>query len=62
MSNEQQNKKTEKVIQAQANAGQFKGNFDTEFSAEENVQDSMAKSQQFQAKNQQPIFEPNKPI
>lgn len=54
--------KADQVVQAQANAGQFKDNYNTEFSSEESVQESMAKSVQFQAKNQQPTFEPNKPF
>lgn len=51
----------QKVIAAQNLANQFnKG--DTELSLDENVQEGLAKSQQFQAKNQQPTYEPNKPF
>ncbi|MEH7076018.1 hypothetical protein [Neobacillus drentensis] len=49
----------QKVIAAQNLANQFnKG--DTEFSLDENVQEGLAKSQQYQAENQQPTYEPNK--
>ncbi|MFB5193615.1 hypothetical protein ACE198_01685 [Neobacillus sp. KR4-4] len=49
----------QKVIAAQNQANQFnKG--DTEFSLDENVQEGLAKSQQYQAENQQPSYEPNK--
>lgn len=54
--------KAENVIKAQSNAQQFKDNYNTEFSAEENVQQAMAKSLHYQAQNQQPTFEPNKPF
>ena len=51
----------QKVIAAQNLANQFsKG--DTEFSLDENVQKGLAKSQQYQAENQQPTYEPNKPF
>ena len=51
----------EKVIATQNLAKQFnKG--DTEFALDENVQDGLAKSQQYQAENQQPTYEPNKPF
>jgi competence protein ComGC len=49
----------QKVIAAQNLANQFnKG--DTELSLDENVQEGLAKSQKYQAENQQPIYEPNK--
>ncbi|KOP71717.1 hypothetical protein ACFFHH_14550 [Cytobacillus solani] len=51
----------EKVIAAQNQAGQF-NQTDTEFSLDENVQAAVAKSIQNQAKNQQPTYQPNKPI
>jgi hypothetical protein len=51
----------QKVIAAQNLANQFnKG--DTELSLDENVQEGLAKSQQYQAINQQPTYEPNKPF
>ena len=51
----------QKVIAAQNLANQFnKG--DTELSLDENVQEGLAKSQQYQAENQQPTYEPNKPF
>ncbi|PEQ88553.1 hypothetical protein CN481_19380 [Bacillus sp. AFS006103] len=51
----------QKVIAAQNLANQFnKG--DTELALDENVQEGLAKSQQYQAKNQQPTYEPNKPF
>ncbi|WP_026581894.1 hypothetical protein [Bacillus sp. J33] len=52
----------QQVVSAQNQANQFKKGLDTEFSLEENVQDAAAKSQQFQARNQQPTYEPNKPF
>jgi hypothetical protein len=60
----QPNKVTEEqqVVAAQNQADQFKKGMDTEFSLEENVQDAAAKSQQYQAQNQQPTYEPNKPF
>ncbi|PFP30824.1 hypothetical protein COJ96_02350 [Bacillus sp. AFS073361] len=49
----------QKVIAVQNQANQFnKG--DTEFSIDENVQEGLVKSQQYQAENQQPTYEPNK--
>ncbi|MFE8697762.1 hypothetical protein ACFYKT_15590 [Cytobacillus sp. FJAT-53684] len=57
--NEQQ--EHEKVIAAQNQAGQF-NKTDTEFSLDEDVQAAAAKSIQNQAKNQQPTYQPNKPI
>lgn len=51
----------QKVIAAQNLANQFNKS-DTEFSLDENVQEGLAKSQQYQAKNQQPTYEPNKPF
>ena len=51
----------EKVIVAQNQAGQF-NQADTEFSLDEDVQAAAAKSIQNQAKNQQPTYQPNKPI
>jgi hypothetical protein len=51
----------QKVIAAQNLANQFnKG--DTELALDENVQEGLAKSQQYQAENQQPTYEPNKPF
>ncbi|MBV7509448.1 hypothetical protein KW850_30270 [Bacillus sp. sid0103] len=51
----------QKVIAAQNLANQFnKG--DTEFSLDETGQEGLAKSQQYQAENQQPKYEPNKPF
>jgi hypothetical protein len=60
----QPNKVTEEqqVVAAQNQAEQFKKAMDTEFALEENVQDAAAKSQQYQVKNQQPTYEPNKPF
>lgn len=49
----------QKVIAAQNQAKQFA---DTEFSLDESVQEAVAKSQQYEAKNQQPTYEPNKPV
>lgn len=60
MTKENPKQSTEKIIEAQNQAGQFTDNFETEFSSEENVQDAIGKSQQYQAKNQQPTFESNK--
>ncbi|WP_456273152.1 hypothetical protein [Bacillus sp. AK031] len=51
----------EKVIKAQNQAGQF-SKADTEFSLDEDVQKAVAKSQQYQAQNQQPTYEPDKPF
>jgi competence protein ComGC len=51
----------QKVIEAQNRANQF-GKVDTEFSLEESVQEGLAKSQQYEAKNQQPTYEPNKAL
>ncbi|WHY66740.1 hypothetical protein [Neobacillus sp. SuZ13] len=51
----------QKVIAAQNLANQFRKG-DTEFSLDENVQKGLAKSQQYQAENQQPTYEPNKPF
>jgi hypothetical protein len=51
----------EQVIAAQNQAGQF-NKTDTEFSLDENVQAAIAKSQQYQAQNQQPTYQPNKPF
>ncbi|MBS4189972.1 hypothetical protein KHA94_07100 [Bacillus sp. FJAT-49705] len=51
----------QQVIAAQNQTGQF-DKTDTEFSLEESVQGAVAKSQAFQAENQQPTYEPNKPI
>lgn len=51
----------QKVIAAQNQANQF-GEVDTEFSLDESVQSAIAKSQQYEAKNQQPTYEPNKPM
>ncbi|WP_026565868.1 hypothetical protein [Bacillus sp. UNC41MFS5] len=51
----------QKVIAAQNQANQF-NKVDTEFSLDENVQKGLAKSQQYQAENQQPTYEPNKPF
>lgn len=62
MNKEQQNQKTEQVISAQQKASQFSDQYDTEFSTEESVQQAIAKSQQFQAENQQPTYEANKPF
>lgn len=51
----------QKVIAAQNLANQFnKG--DTELALDENVQEGLAKSQLYQAENQQPTYEPNKPF
>jgi hypothetical protein len=51
----------QKVIEAQNQANQF-NRADVEFSLEENVQEAIAKSQQYQAQNQQPTYQPNKPF
>lgn len=54
-------KDSQQVIDAQNQAGQF-DIIDIEFSLEESVQGSVGKSQQNQAQNQQPTYEPNKPF
>jgi hypothetical protein len=59
--NKQEQEQQEKVVEAQNQAGQFAG-ADTEFSLDEDVQKAVAKSQQYQAQNQQPTYEPNKPL
>ncbi|MGF2618042.1 hypothetical protein FZC84_19790 [Rossellomorea vietnamensis] len=51
----------QKVVEAQNKVEQFNG-VDTEFSLYEDVQKAMAKSQQYQAKHNQPTYEPNKPL
>ncbi|MBY0123352.1 hypothetical protein [Bacillus sp. S/N-304-OC-R1] len=51
----------QRVIQAQNQTGHF-DKTDTEFSLEESVQEAIAKSQAYQAQNQQPTYEPNKPF
>ncbi|OLO28966.1 hypothetical protein BTR23_16450 [Alkalihalophilus pseudofirmus] len=51
----------QQVITSQNQAGQF-DKTDTEFSLDENVQDALAKSQQYEAQHQQPTYEPNKPF
>ena len=56
-----QSKEHERVIEAQNKTGHF-DRVDTEFALEESVQEAIAKSQAFQAQNQQPTYEPNKPI
>ncbi len=53
--------KQQQVIAAQNHSEQF-GKTDTEFSLDENVQDAISKSQQYQAQKQQPTYEPNKPF
>ncbi|MBP2242057.1 hypothetical protein J2Z40_002630 [Cytobacillus eiseniae] len=58
---EKEAQEQEKVIAAQNQAGQF-NQADTEFSLDEDVQAAVAKSFQNQAKNQQPTYQPNKPI
>jgi GH43 family beta-xylosidase len=60
-SSESEQKSQQKVIAAQNQANQF-GETDTEFSLEESVQEAVAKSQQYEANNQQPTYEPNKPV
>ncbi|QED49830.1 hypothetical protein [Cytobacillus dafuensis] len=59
--NRNANEEQQQVIAAQNQAGQF-DKTDTEFSLEEGVQGAVAKSQAFQAQNQQPTYEPNKPF
>lgn len=54
-------KEVQQVIAAQNQAGQF-DRMDTEFALDESVQEAVAKSQQYQAQNQQPTYEPNKPF
>lgn len=49
-----------RVIESQNLSNQFKGNFSSKFSPEETIQDSLAKSQQVQAENEQPTYEPDK--
>ncbi|RIW31841.1 hypothetical protein D3H55_14555 [Bacillus salacetis] len=49
------------VVKAQNESNQFNG-ADTEFSLDEDVQKAAAKSQQYQAQHQQPMYEPNKPL
>ncbi|MFV8829010.1 hypothetical protein [Alkalihalobacterium sp. APHAB7] len=51
----------QQVVQNQNNAEQF-DHTDTEFSLDENVQDAIAKSHQYEAQNQQPTYQPNKPF
>ncbi|KAB2333184.1 hypothetical protein F7731_16315 [Cytobacillus depressus] len=51
----------QRIIAAQNQAGHF-DRTDTEFSLEESVQEAIAKSQAYQAQNQQPTYEPNKPF
>jgi hypothetical protein len=60
ISAEEQNE-YQKVIAAQNQARQF-NKADTEFSLDENVQDALSKSQQYEVKNQQPTYGPNKPF
>ncbi|WP_209121324.1 hypothetical protein [Alkalihalobacillus sp. BA299] len=49
------------IIANQNQTGQFT-EVDTEFSLDESVQEAVAKSRQYEAKNQQPTYEPNKPF
>ncbi|MEH7123377.1 MULTISPECIES: hypothetical protein [unclassified Bacillus (in: firmicutes)] len=56
-----QAKEQQRVVEAQDQFGHF-GKTDTEFSLEESVQQAIAKSQAYQAQNQQPTYEPNKPF
>ncbi|WP_216828723.1 hypothetical protein [Alkalihalobacterium elongatum] len=51
----------QQVVQNQNKAEQF-DNTDTEFSSDENVQDAIAKSHQYEAQKQQPTYQPNKPF
>lgn len=51
----------DRVIEAQNKMGHF-DRTDTEFSLEESVQEAIAKSHAYQAQNQQPTYEPNKPF
>ncbi|NRG44537.1 hypothetical protein [Bacillus sp. CRN 9] len=61
MKKDQENQLDEKIIAAQNQAQQY-NQVDVEFSEDEDVQSAVAKSQQFEAKNQQPTYEPNKPF
>lgn len=61
MKKDHENQLDEKIIAAQNQAQQY-NQVDVEFSEDEDVQSAVAKSQQFQAKNQQPTYEPNKPF
>ena len=56
-----QEKEHQQVVEAQNQFGHF-AKTDTEFSLEESVQQAIAKSQAYQAQNQQPTYEPNKPL
>ncbi|MDQ0273184.1 hypothetical protein [Cytobacillus purgationiresistens] len=61
MKKQNDNQLDEKIIAAQNQSQQY-NQADTEFAADEDVQNAVAKSQQFEAQNQQPTFEPNKPF
>lgn len=50
------------IVNSQKQAEQFYDKFSTEFSMDEDVQKALAKSQQYEAKNGQPTYEPNKPF
>lgn len=55
------NQVDEKIIAAQNEAQQY-NQMDTELEQSEEVQAAMEKSYEYEVKNQQPTYEPNKPF